>query len=184
MAKDTSDLSIVRATRPPDKPPTHWDFFCDEWVYDADARRQKIKGWDWEEFDWHRFIPASNYETAAAVDPNGRVEGFISVEPGKLADKLVVQYLQVAPWNYDHPGSPGERRGVGTMLLRWAVHRSEILGTKGALALSSTKKSEGFYPKLGFQLMKTFGGQKVYELQASEVANFRKLATLRGVGAP
>lgn len=70
------------------------------------------------------------------------------------------------------------------MLLRWAVQRSEILGRKGALALTSTKKSEGFYPKLGFQYLKTHNGQKVYELPASGVANFRNIATLKGVGAP
>ena len=103
MPKGVADLSIVRATS------VHIDAFCDVWLTDHKAMQAIYrKAWDWEPFDWHVYI-LSQWETAAAVDPTGELEGLISIEVPN-ADPLIVHYLQSAPKNYGPNRTPANAR--------------------------------------------------------------------------
>lgn len=175
MAKGTSDLRIVRANS------VHVDAFCDVWLPDHEARRfAEPSTWDWEPFDWHVII-LSTYASAAAIDPQGELEGLIAVEePQVQAAPLLVHYLQCSPKNY---GKNGARRGVGTSLLRWAVEQSQQLGHAGAVKLASTTEAEPFYDALKFvHTGSAPSGKKVYELRPAEVARFLSATTMRKVG--
>ena len=175
MAKGTTDLSIVPVSA------VHVDAYCDVWLIDHKANLF-LHGnkWDWKPFDWH-VIVLSQFETVAATDPQGALEGLIAIDPTS-SGLLVVEYLQSAPKNH---GKNGARRGVGTMLLRWAVSRSQKLGLNGALTLASTKEAELFYDGLKFAPAgKTSSGRKIYELRASEVARFLAATTIRSAGKP
>jgi hypothetical protein len=62
---------------------------------------------------------------------------------------VYVRYMATAPWNRRDKNGPGRLRGVGTLLMAWAVRESQNAGCDGRLGLHSLRGSDEFYRRLG-----------------------------------
>jgi len=68
----------------------------------------------------------------------------------KGLDLVYVDYLEIAPWNWEGPYfDPPRYRGVGTVLLRAAIETSLAEGFKGRIGLHSLPQSTIFYERCG-----------------------------------
>lgn len=77
-------------------------------------------------------------------------DGHIVVCPEGKRDRLVyVSFLEVAPWN-QQTTEGRSFRGLGPLLLRFAVQRSAQLGFGGVIGLHALRRAEEFYRRLGF----------------------------------
>jgi len=63
---------------------------------------------------------------------------------------VYIDYLEVAPWNWDGPYfDPPRYRGIGTILLRAAIEIRLAEGFKGRIGLHSLPQSTTFYERCG-----------------------------------
>jgi GNAT superfamily N-acetyltransferase len=70
------------------------------------------------------------------------------IKPGACI--IYVEYVESAPWNWDHKPVKREARfkGVGTQLLEMAVQWSEDAGCKGRLGLHALPQAVHFYQEV------------------------------------
>mgnify|MGYP000399452730 CR=1 FL=1 len=88
---------------------------------------------------------------------------------------VYVRYLATAPWNRHDKNRPGQIRGVGTLLMAYAVRRSRDEGCGGRLGLHSLRGSDDFYLLLGLEnlgLDAARRGMNYFELRSSRAADF------------
>lgn len=117
--------------------------------------------WNWltksmllstEEYEWFYFI---------AED---KVQGICNIyhpKPSKIDKENIfyVEYLAVAPWNRDNIFGPQQFKGVGTALLKIALHYAiKQLGYRPGFSLHSLPQATAYYEKIG---MKNFGPDKI-----------------------
>ncbi len=99
---------------------------------------------------------------------------------------IYVRYLATAPWNRRDKSGPGLLRGVGTLLMAWALQESQNVGCDGRLGLHSRRSSDDFYHRLGFH---NFGldaarrGMNYFELSSSGETEFSDTNCREMVGA-
>lgn len=77
-----------------------------------------------------------------------RVDAESVLESGEGA--VYVDRLATAPWNRAPVTSSPSHSGVGSALLRHAIHHSHKLGLRGRVSLTTLPGATSFYAKLGF----------------------------------
>ena len=75
-------------------------------------------------------------------------ERYSRLEEGK--NLIYVNLLIAAPWNRASIRETRNYKGVGTVLLTFAISRSFDLGFQGRIALNSVKEAESFYERMPF----------------------------------
>lgn len=86
-----------------------------------------------------------------------------------------MRYLATAPWNRRDKRGLGQLRGVGTVLMAWAMQESQDVGCNGRLGLHSLRCSDDFYHRLGlhnFGLDAARRGMNYFELSSSGETEF------------
>ncbi len=134
--------------------------------------------WSWND----KFLKLStpNYERFA-LECELITQGFIILELDSYRSRLdppknlvYVDYLTVAPWNSRSLEAVVMYKGVGSILLKFAIERSFDLGYQGRLGLHSLPSAEKFYQKLkmidfGYDLNKE--KLKYFELSSDQANN-------------
>jgi hypothetical protein len=104
-----------------------------------------------------------------------------------LQSLVYVHYLATAPWNRPDQRGPGWLRGVGTLLMAWAVQESQNMGCHGRLGLHSLRGSDNFYDRLGLHNLghdPARRGMKYFELCCSKSAEFAEAVKPSGRNIP
>lgn len=127
--------------------------FVNSWTPYYFARLFKEPDWTYRLFPWERIVGHPGMDSFAARS-NSRTEGLIALRND--ADALKIEFLSTAPWNH---GRGKVRQGVGSALLGFAAQVSMARGYAGAIVLSSTPESEGFYARMGFAPTGTRDGE-------------------------
>jgi len=97
------------------------------------------------------------------------------IESQKGQHLVYIDYLEVAPWNWNEPyADPPLYRGAGSILLRAAIETSLQEGFKGRIALHSLPQSIPYYERCGMTNLGTdqnYGGRMPYFEMTPEQAN-------------
>jgi hypothetical protein len=121
------------------------------WKHRLKPSEEEDRHWDWG--SKIRLKGTSNFESYA-LECQQITQGLIileidfhrsRIESGKSL--VYVDYLSTAPWNRSSFENPARYKGVGGILLGWAVSRSFDLEYQGRIGLHSLPKAEGFYRK-------------------------------------
>ncbi|MEH2246367.1 hypothetical protein [Nostoc sp.] len=117
---------------------------------------QKEKWWD-KNFNINKYLNLPETYEVYVLECDSVAQGIIVLQINKcpcrleLGKNLVyLNLLNVAPWNRVSLQGTRNYKGVGTVLLTFAILRSINLGFQGRIALNSLKSSESFYQKLPF----------------------------------
>lgn len=132
----------------------------------AASWRPLLRAHDQEDAGWNWPAIARDYRAAAragegvyefvTLRARGGVQALMILETrahlGRRAGKSIVyvEYLTVAPWNRETIQSPRRYSGCGRTLLKYAVQRSDALGSDGRVGLHSLPGSRAFYAGSGF----------------------------------
>ena len=151
-----------------------WETEWKEFVRSRRLRRGQSSHWNWID---KPFLFASHQEhvLGALVGQDDRCHGMMLIT-WATRSRLVpdrnavhVEYLEVAPWNR-RGFSEREYRGIGMLLLSYAIAWSEELDMNGRVNLCSLPQAESFYERIGFVEVGVGDGQqanmKFFELEA------------------
>lgn len=134
----------------------HWSWF------------NKSRAYRSEEYVWF-FLTAEQYPQGACLiyhpKPSAENSGNI----------FYIEYIAVAPWNRKNPMCSRTFKGVGTMLIRSAVHYAiNVLKLRPGFSLHALPKAVNYYKAVG---MKSFGaldkpGLPYFEMSEQNVSKF------------
>lgn len=114
------------------------------------------KCWD-KNLNINKYLNDSKTYEVYVLEYNSIAQGVIVLQINKWLSRLepgkglvYVNLLTVAPWNRASIQETRNYKGVGTVLLTFAILRSFNLGFEGRIALHSVKEAENFYQKMHF----------------------------------
>jgi hypothetical protein len=112
--------------------------------------------WD-QDLDIHKYLNHPEIYEVYVLEYDGIAQGIIILQTNKYHSRLdvdknliYVHLLTVAPWNRAAILGRRNYKGVGTVLLTFAMLHSFNLGFQGRIALNSVKEAEDFYQKMPF----------------------------------
>jgi hypothetical protein len=109
----------------------HWNWFDKSIYYKA------------TEFDWF-FLMANNSLQGACLIYHPKPS---ALEKG---DIFYIEYIAVAPWNRVNPMQTQVFRGVGSIIIKYAVNYAHtVLNLKHGFSLHALPKASSFYYKIG-----------------------------------
>lgn len=149
--------------------------------YQAQERDEDFSMWNTGNGYFDLLIHRKNLSSFALIAENN-VQGVLllqrETQPSYLEPNcslIYVRYLATAPWNRRDKSGPGQFRGVGTLLMAWALQESQDAGCDGRLGLHSQRGSDEFYRRLGLHnlgLDAAHRGMNYFELRCSRATEF------------
>lgn len=110
---------------------SHWDWFKKSCVYKTN------------EYNWF-FLMANNVPQGACLIYHPKPS---ALEKG---DIFYIEYVAAAPWNRVNPMQPQIFRGIGKILIKFAIHYARTaLNLRYGFSLHSLPKAAAFYQKIG-----------------------------------
>lgn len=162
--------------------------FIEQRYTDPDERNAVLDGtqledhhWEWlnksvcmksAEYLWF-FIMAEGAPQAACVIYQPKPS---ACEKGNI---FYIEFVAVAPWNRINPMSARRFSGVGTRIIRHAVHFSmKTLGLKPGFALHALPKAIPYYEKIGMLPFSSLNKENLpyYEMPEKALMNFMDAA--------
>jgi len=147
--------------------------FVQTWVPDFLFRSLRDPRFPYHLFQWEEIIRFSFWAPDTwqcyGAFTGTRLDGLLCLGIGE--DKLKVEYLATAPWNYS---DVGKMRGIGSGLIYFTVINSIDRHHQGELWLDATPDSEGFYKKIGMIATGNVNdsGLKEYAMSKNEANSF------------
>lgn len=133
--------------------------------------------WDWfqksirhvtSEYVWF-FLMAENYPQGACLiyHPKKSAEN--------LGDIFYIEYIAVAPWNRKNPMTGREFKGVGTMLIRSAIHYAiNTLKLRPGFCLHALPRAVEYYKAAGMRVFDELEkeGMPYFEMSEEQIDKF------------
>ncbi|BAY24178.1 hypothetical protein NIES2100_39710 [Calothrix sp. NIES-2100] len=139
---------------------------------------QNEKCWD-KNLDISQYLNEPRTYEVCVLEYDSIAQGLIVLQITKHYSRLeigknliYVNLLNVAPWNRASIQEIRNYKGVGTILLFFAILRSFSLGFQGRIALNSVKEAENFYQRMPFLI----AGYDLFDLENNgKIVNLKYL---------
>lgn len=159
-----------------------WEKQWVDWLAAQGRFRGETAHWDWLG-KLLRVGPDGNIVLLALVDDDDSLCDGLMMIKWPMASRLApdgfaahVEYLEIAPWNRAAISPARVHKGIGTLLISYAVMCSEDWSLEGRVNLCSLPQAEGFYERIGMIACGTGAGYDreltFFELPAMSVEEF------------
>jgi len=135
--------------------------YCDRLIKDGYDKNSSIwpQSWHWDWTAKMNEVEGLLGTACYCISYGGETQGMMRIDltkTGRLPEQknmplLYIDYLEVAPWNWDeYYANKARYRGVGPALINAAINRSIEEGFQGRIGLHSLPQAIDFYQRCGF----------------------------------